>query len=397
MSCTCRISARCRRQRFARLRQQSRLLVGQIASEAPDEAQLRPFELLLTSFPHFVPRFRQRGIPSEYLRIGFDPRVLARLAADRPTEDVVFVGSPRSRPAQRGNELLEHAARDAPIAFWGYNLEGWPTTPRRCAPAIAAKRGGSRCIESSAGRSRPQPSHRRRRGLRQQHATVRGDRSRCAAAYRREAEPARAVRARRRGRDLRRRGRISRASFATTSHTRTTGVRSQPPDRRERSLSTPMRTGWPSLCRSWATTRADPVGSRRYPRRTMTQRVLHALRHRITCLADSFSTGRWSDIAQSSGCAFSAWTRPHQDSRQLGLPKMKVISLDELESHDRELAGGQADTHAGRVLLDGDARGLPLRARARAGPRGNHLPRRRPDVLLATRSPSSKSSAATLC
>ena len=58
------------------LRGRCRILVGQIASKAPPPRQLEPFDLILTSFPHFVPRFREQGIASEYFRIGFDPRVL---------------------------------------------------------------------------------------------------------------------------------------------------------------------------------------------------------------------------------------------------------------------------------------------------------------------------------
>jgi spore maturation protein CgeB len=107
------------------LRARSRLLVGQIASEPPPDKQLAPFDLLLTSLPQFVPMFRTKGLASEYFRIGFDPRVLARVQPNAPTEDVVFVGTLARAQHGRGNDLLERAARRAPIEFWGYNLEGW--------------------------------------------------------------------------------------------------------------------------------------------------------------------------------------------------------------------------------------------------------------------------------
>ena len=108
------------------LRKRSQLLVGQIASGAPGPRQLAPFDLLLTSFPHFVPRFRERGIASEHFRIGFDPRVLKHVQCESPTEDVVFVGGLARGPHARGNELLEQAARRAPIDFWGYKVNRWP-------------------------------------------------------------------------------------------------------------------------------------------------------------------------------------------------------------------------------------------------------------------------------
>jgi spore maturation protein CgeB len=108
------------------LRARSRLLVGQIASEPPPDKQLAPFDLLLTSLPHFVPMFLAKGFASEYFRIGFDPRVLSCVETNAPTEDVVFVGTLARTQHGRGNDLLERAARRAPIEFWGRNLDGWP-------------------------------------------------------------------------------------------------------------------------------------------------------------------------------------------------------------------------------------------------------------------------------
>jgi spore maturation protein CgeB len=110
-------------------RHSSRLVAGQIASEAPTEKRLRRFDLLLTSFPHFVERFRALGVDSEELRIGFDPRVLARLEAeDAPvgTYGAVFIGSLNRTQHRKANTLLARAARRAPIDFWGYGVRGWP-------------------------------------------------------------------------------------------------------------------------------------------------------------------------------------------------------------------------------------------------------------------------------
>jgi hypothetical protein len=109
-----------------KLRQRSRLLVGQIASEAPSNAQLDGFQLLLTSFPHFVPRFRAQGIASEYFRLGFDPRVREHVGTEPRAAGAVFVGGLTRDHHSRGNELLERAARRAPIEFWGYNADAWP-------------------------------------------------------------------------------------------------------------------------------------------------------------------------------------------------------------------------------------------------------------------------------
>ena len=105
-----------------------RLLAGQIASEPPPERQLRAFDLILTSFPHFVERFRAAGVASEYLKIGFDPRVLERLGKVETRYEAAFVGALGRTQHARGNDLLERAAERVPIEFWGYNLGDRPPT-----------------------------------------------------------------------------------------------------------------------------------------------------------------------------------------------------------------------------------------------------------------------------
>jgi hypothetical protein len=105
------------------------LVVGQIASAPPGADRLRRFDLLLTSFPHFVERFRSLGVDSEYFRIGFDPRVAARLDHEgAPKQDygAVFVGALNRLQHRRANGVLAKAARKVPIDFWGYGLRGWP-------------------------------------------------------------------------------------------------------------------------------------------------------------------------------------------------------------------------------------------------------------------------------
>jgi spore maturation protein CgeB len=114
---------------LGRLRRGGAAIVGQIASEPPRARKLRAFDLVLTSFPHFVERFRALGVQSDYLRIGFDPRVLERLEREgvgRERHGAVFVGALNRTQHRSGNALLERAARRAPIDFWGYGQNGWP-------------------------------------------------------------------------------------------------------------------------------------------------------------------------------------------------------------------------------------------------------------------------------
>lgn len=117
------------RRLLGRLRARGARIVGQIASEPPAPGKLRAFDLVVTSFPHFVDRFRALGVDSAYLRIGFDPRVLARLEASGATRErhgAVFVGALNRTQHREGNALLERAARRVPIDFWGYAARGWP-------------------------------------------------------------------------------------------------------------------------------------------------------------------------------------------------------------------------------------------------------------------------------
>ena len=88
------------------------------------------FDLLLTSFPHYVERFRALGVGSEYFRIGFDPRILDDLDEASPTGELVFVGALNRLHHRRGNSTFNRAARQVPIEFWGYDLRGWPPWSR---------------------------------------------------------------------------------------------------------------------------------------------------------------------------------------------------------------------------------------------------------------------------
>ena len=115
----------------------SRLLVGQIASEAPGLEHLSRFELILTSFPHYVPMFRELGIAAEYLKLAFDPRILDRLGSTSPRHGAAFVGNLGRGQHSRGNDLLERAAAHTPIEFWGYNLDG----TRRDSPFVQRYHG----------------------------------------------------------------------------------------------------------------------------------------------------------------------------------------------------------------------------------------------------------------
>jgi hypothetical protein len=113
------------------LRRAGRLVAGQIASKPPNEARLRRFDLLTTSFPHYVDRFRSLGVDTEYFKIAFYELVLERLKRRgleaRPETErsypVTFVGGLDPRVHGRGVELLERLSPDLEIDIWGYGAD----------------------------------------------------------------------------------------------------------------------------------------------------------------------------------------------------------------------------------------------------------------------------------
>jgi spore maturation protein CgeB len=121
-----------RREELDAFRVHGRLVVGQIASAPPGIELLRGFDLITTSFPHFVQRFREAGIDSEYFKIGFYERVLDRLRANgvepSPTAErpdaVSFIGGLDPTVHRHGTALLERLSERVPISIWGYGAAG---------------------------------------------------------------------------------------------------------------------------------------------------------------------------------------------------------------------------------------------------------------------------------
>jgi spore maturation protein CgeB len=119
-----------------KLRRAGRFVAAQIASVPPAERKLRRFDLLVTSFPHFLERFREQGLDSEYLKIAFDEKVLRRLrelgvepdpAAPRE-HAVAFVGGLDPGVYHLGTRVLERAVDEVGVEIWGYAAGALPNT-----------------------------------------------------------------------------------------------------------------------------------------------------------------------------------------------------------------------------------------------------------------------------
>jgi spore maturation protein CgeB len=134
-----------KRQDIDILRGAGRFVAGQIASALPQEGVLRCFDLLVTSYPHFVERFREKGFDSEYLKIAFYPRVLERLSEQGVQPDpgarreygVTFVGGLDPAVHGAGKRFLERAVDEAGLEVWGYGVGELP----KDSPILSRYRG----------------------------------------------------------------------------------------------------------------------------------------------------------------------------------------------------------------------------------------------------------------
>ena len=87
---------------------------------------LSPYDLLLTSLPHYVGRFRNQGVQADYFPIGFDQRLLQRHQTDTPRPHALtFVGGLGGYHSQ-GTRMLEGIARELPLQVWGYGGQHLP-------------------------------------------------------------------------------------------------------------------------------------------------------------------------------------------------------------------------------------------------------------------------------
>ena len=100
-----------------------RLLVGQIACPLDTKQDSGVYDLILSSFPHYVTRFAEQGLKSAYFRIAFEPRVLQRLKSDKNPQNIAsFVGGLSLDHGER-LRFMEDVARRVDLHVWGYGKE----------------------------------------------------------------------------------------------------------------------------------------------------------------------------------------------------------------------------------------------------------------------------------
>jgi hypothetical protein len=110
------------------------MVVGQNACPLAPHLDLSPYDLLLTSLPHYVGRFRAMGVDAAYFPIGFDERLLQRHKTNSPRPHALtFVGGLGGYHSQ-GTQMLDTIAKELPLQVWGYGGDQLPTnsTLKQC-------------------------------------------------------------------------------------------------------------------------------------------------------------------------------------------------------------------------------------------------------------------------
>jgi spore maturation protein CgeB len=117
--------------RFVReLRQYVRLIVGQHAARLDTAEDCSGcFDLILSSLPNQVDYFRQRGIKSEHLRLGFETSVLDRLLARPKSIDASFVGKIGGDHSTRA-KFVEELVANTGVQLWGAAEQGLSESAR---------------------------------------------------------------------------------------------------------------------------------------------------------------------------------------------------------------------------------------------------------------------------
>ena len=96
-----------------------KLFVGQIACPLPPKSFIKPYDLILTSFPHFVNFLNEDGINCEYFKIGFDKRILSKFKTSKRDINFSFVGG-ISKHHDKAFKTIEYLAKKSTLEIYGY-------------------------------------------------------------------------------------------------------------------------------------------------------------------------------------------------------------------------------------------------------------------------------------
>jgi len=99
------------------IRSRVSLLTGQIAAPLPMNRATAGYDLVVSSLPNFVHRFREAGVDAEWLPLAFEPSVIEALGPLERDVPVSFVGSVQRAHGERG-EILDRVAAAIDVDVW---------------------------------------------------------------------------------------------------------------------------------------------------------------------------------------------------------------------------------------------------------------------------------------
>ena len=109
-----------------KIKKRTGLIIGQAACRLEfNKNNFEAFDLILTSFPHYVAKFKKIGLNSEYFKIGFEAGILEKLKKTKEEYGAVFVGG-FSKHHKGAVETFEYLAKNSRLNFWGYGSENLP-------------------------------------------------------------------------------------------------------------------------------------------------------------------------------------------------------------------------------------------------------------------------------
>ncbi|HNV87229.1 MAG TPA: glycosyltransferase [Candidatus Omnitrophota bacterium] len=107
------------------LKRHARLLVSQIASPLLKRRRYDSVDLVVTSFPHYVSLFREKGLKAEYVALAFDKRILDEIGEVSEQYPISFVGG--VSPVHRHRlAVLERLSGEMPLDWFGYGAKKLP-------------------------------------------------------------------------------------------------------------------------------------------------------------------------------------------------------------------------------------------------------------------------------
>jgi spore maturation protein CgeB len=108
-----------------------KLIVGQIASPLTPDKKLIDYDVMVSSLPNFVNRFRNQGLKAELVRLAFEDTILDKLPKPAQSVDISFVGT-LSADHENRRALLETVGRSLNLGIWGRIDSSWaPDSPVR--------------------------------------------------------------------------------------------------------------------------------------------------------------------------------------------------------------------------------------------------------------------------